>query len=369
MLMVTDQIELQDRFYMRKALDLAEKARGLTYPNPLVGCVIVKNNKIIGQGYHKKAGKDHAEIDALKDASFDVQGATVYVNLEPCYHHGRTPPCVDSLIKAKVARVVIATVDPNPKVKGKSIDKLKAAGIDVRVDVLKKDALKLNEVFFMNIKKKRPFIVAKWAQTLDGAIADKDGDSKWITSSEARKRARTLRSHCHAVCVGINTILADNPRLNGIKKKIVKVVIDPNLKILDNFENLNILNSYEHIYIVHDAKNRDAQVGFANVTFIALERKQKIFDMGKLSKELYKHGLCSLFVEGGGLTLGSFFDAKLIDKVYVFTAPKIFGNRDARRPVMGTQYPSFSDIVKLKDYRHRLVGESYMSEGYPVYRR
>lgn len=360
-----DVLEMRDTFYMRKALDIAIKSIGKTSPNPMVGCVIVKNGKIIAEGYHKKAGKAHAEIEAINNSLVSLEGATLYVTLEPCYHSGKTPPCVDRILKEKISRVVIALKDPNPLVAGKSIRKLKKNGVEVRVGVFKQEALKLNEVFVTNMQKKRPYVVAKWAMTLDGCIADKSGKSKWITSKEARNRARQIRSYYDAVCVGVNTIINDDPELNGIAKKIKKVIVDPSLRTPAD---AIVFKRFSEVYIVCDKKFIDNRKYPDGVILVPVNRKNGKFSIEDMLDKLYAYGVMSLFVEGGSYTLGSFFDACLVDKVFVFTAPKIFGNSQACRPISGSKYPDFGSMLELNDYRHRLVGAEYMSEGYPVYR-
>jgi diaminohydroxyphosphoribosylaminopyrimidine deaminase/5-amino-6-(5-phosphoribosylamino)uracil reductase len=357
-----NEIEMQDRFYMRRALELAEQGKGKTSPNPMVGCVIVKDGRVIGEGYHKKAGAPHAEVNAVRAARKSIEGATVYVNLEPCAHYGRTPPCVDLLLKERPARVVIAMRDPNPLVSGKSVRRLRAAGIEVRTGVFGREARQLNEVFVTNMEKKRPYVVAKWAQTLDGRIADKHGESRWITSSEARRRARELRGIYDAVCVGAGTAVCDDPRLEVPSKKMIKVVIDPNgrtpstARLFENARKVMVVTAVE------------TQHGYPSVTeLVPCSCKDGRLDLNEVLGELFERGVMSLFVEGGARTLGAFFDARLVDKVYVFTAPKVMVNKDALSPVRGESYERFAQCIELKSFRHRLVGESYMTEGYPVY--
>lgn len=204
---------MDDQYFMELALRLARERKGLTHPNPTVGCVIVKDGKVIAQANHERAGLPHAEAKALSIAGESARGSTLYVTLEPCTHFGRTPPCVDAIIKAGVKRVVIATLDPNPLVSGKGVQRLKEAGIEVTVGVLEEEAKRLNEDFFTYITKGRPYITLKFAQSLDGSLATKDYHSKWISSEESRKYAHRLRAEASAVLVGINTVLRDNPSL------------------------------------------------------------------------------------------------------------------------------------------------------------
>lgn len=357
---------LRDIFFMRKALSLAEKAAGCVSPNPLVGAVIARHTTVLGQGYHKKAGASHAEIEAIESASGSLDGATLYVTLEPCCHHGRTPPCVDRIIKEKIARVVIAVKDPNPQVSGRSMDTMRRAGIEVRAGVFEEEARKQNEIFFMNMQHQRPFVTAKWAMTLDGTTADAKGTSKWITSTEARSRAKELRFTHDAVCVGITTVLKDDPDLGVSGKKIKKVIFDPMLKTPASAK---LFKNASEVFIVHDGSRSGRFRYPKNAVSVSVVSGKSGMSIKKVLCKLYKEGVTSIFLEGGGNTTGRFFDAGLIDKVYVFTAPRLFGHAGGRRPIAGKKFADFSKIVDLKDYRHRLVGECYMTEGYPVYRR
>ena len=254
----------KDLYFLLKAISLAKKGEGLTSPNPLVGAVIAKDNKIISKGYHKKCGLPHAEIEAIKSAKKNLRGSTLYINLEPCCHFGRTGPCVDEVIKSRIKRVVVSTVDPNPQVKGKSIRRLKREGVRVDIGLAKKQAVKLNEVFFKNMKTKRPFVVAKLAQSLDGKIASSKGISKWVTSSPSRKFAKTLRDKYDCVLIGANTLKKDNPKLNGIKKIPYKVIISSTLNLpaksyifKNNPEKLIIFTS-------HKAKGKNKKISIKN---------------------------------------------------------------------------------------------------------
>ena len=217
--------------YMHRALELARRGAGLVSPNPMVGAVLVKNNKIIGEGYHCAAGKDHAEIVAIKNAKAPVRGSTLYVTLEPCCHVGRTGPCVQRIVKEKIKKVVVAVLDPNPLVDGKGVAYLKKSGVEVEVGLCVKEAIRLNEIFFKNMRCHLPFVAAKTAQSLDGKTATRMGESKWITGEQARIHAKRLRDEYDAVVVGVNTVIKDDPCLNGLHKTNFKVVIDPQMRI------------------------------------------------------------------------------------------------------------------------------------------
>jgi len=310
----------KDIYFLKQTFILAKRAEGFTSPNPLVGAVIVKNNKIISQGYHKKAGLAHAEIEAILKAKQNLKGSSLYINLEPCCHFGKTPPCVDKIIQQGIKRVVVSTLDPNPKVHGKSIKKLKQAGVKVSVGLLKEEAIKINEIFFKNMQEKRPFVVAKVASSLDGKIATVNGQSKWITGRQARLFARGLRDKCDCVLVGINTVLKDNPKLNGLKKIPYKIVIDPSLRI--DAGRFIVKNNPEKLIVFTSSKTKHKD-SLKGVKVFAVKEKKGKLDLRSILSILYKLRITSCFVEGGSETLGNFLDGKLIDKVHFFIAPKI----------------------------------------------
>jgi len=355
----------KDILFIKKTFKLAKKAEGFTSPNPLVGALIVKNNQIISSGYHKKAGSLHAEIEAIRKAKKNLKGATLYVNLEPCFHWGRTPPCVDEIIKRGIKRVVIATYDPNPQVRGRSVEKLKKAGIEVKVGVLESEARKINEVFFKNMEENLPFVVAKIAQSLDGKIATFKGQSKWITSQDARLYAKKLRDKYDAVCVGINTVIKDNPSLEGFRKSPYKIVIDPHLKIplssklvKNSKNNLIIFSKKESL-----RKKRKIECLRKIVQIYFLTQKE--FTLKNITKILYKEkNICSVFVEGGSFTLGRFFDERLVDKIYFFYAPKIIGGEKSITSVGGKGIEDLNKVLKVKDLEIKKIGEDFLVTGY-----
>ncbi|MBN2483149.1 MAG: bifunctional diaminohydroxyphosphoribosylaminopyrimidine deaminase/5-amino-6-(5-phosphoribosylamino)uracil reductase RibD [Candidatus Omnitrophica bacterium] len=352
----------KDGLFLNETFDLAAKAKGYTSPNPLVGAVLVKHGKVIGRGYHKKAGQPHAEIEAIRNARRSLRGATLYVNLEPCCHWGKTPPCVEQVIASGIKKVVIATKDPNPKVSGRSVRRLRNAGIEVVVGIEREKAEKLNEVFFMNMRKHRPFVVAKAAQSLDGKIATARGQSKWITSDASRTYARTLRDTYDAVLVGINTVLKDNPTLNGIRKIPYKVVIDPRLRI--SLKAALVTKSSKKLIVFYRSridKKKKAQ----------LEKKgARLFpfsDCKSIVKTLYREGITSVFIEGGSDTVGRFFDKKLVDKIYFFYAPKILGGKDALTSIGGKGVSKIGETIAIKDMDIERIGHDLLINGYPKY--
>lgn len=320
---------ISDEYFIDETLKLAKKAMGWTNPNPLVGAVIVKNGQIVARGCHKRVGLPHAEIEALNAAKTNVKGATLYVNLEPCTHYGKTPPCVEAIIQAGIERVVCSTLDPNPKVHGHGIAKLKQAGITVLVGLREKESRALNEQFFAFHEKRRPFVAIKFAASLDGKMATSTGDSKWITNEQARLFARKLRGEYQAILVGINTVMRDNPHL-GVrspgKKEPVRIILDSNLQIPLNSRVLRDNNVFiaTTVHASKDKKELLTKRGIQILTF-----KNKNIPLKKLLFSLRNKEIISILVEGGGNILGSFVDEKIIDKVYAFYAPILIGGEKA----------------------------------------
>jgi len=321
-----------DEYYMKLALALARRGLGKTSPNPMVGAVIVKNGKITGQGYHSRFGGPHAEINAIQDAKGDINGATLYVTLEPCCHKGKkTPPCLDTLLKYKWKRVVVGTVDPNPKVNGRSIEILKRKGTETKVGVLKEDCQKLNEAYFKYIQTGMPFVTLKFAQTLDGRIATWTGDSKWISSELSLKWAHRLRSLHDAVLVGVGTVLTDDPQLTVRLvrgRNPVRVVVDSRLRIPLSSKILKDLESAPTV--VAATSQADIEKAFAlNVMGIEVlttgEDSEGMVDLKGLLKKLGEQNISSVLVEGGATTITSFIRQGLADKIVAIIAPKIMG--------------------------------------------
>ena len=289
-----------DEQYMRMCFELAKQGEGSVLPNPMVGCVVLdKNGNMVSKGYHKKYGENHAERDALlKMQNNEAEGGTLYVNLEPCSHYGKTPPCVDLIIERKLKKVVIASRDPNPKVDG--LSKLCEAGIEVLEGVLEEEAKFLNRVFIKNITQKLPYVVLKTATTMDGKIATKTGDSKWITSDEARKEVYRMREEFDCILTSSNTVIADNPTM----AHKFKCVLDKD----------NRTSKDAKIY-------QQGEIYVANRVNTPL--KDGYLDLRVVLEELYKKGVCTVFVECGGKLAGAFLKENLIDEIYQFIAPKI----------------------------------------------
>ncbi len=363
--LLRNSLMTKDEFFLKQALKLAKKGLGWTNPNPMVGAVIVKNGKIIAQGYHKRVGLPHAEIEALNTAKQSVKGATLYINLEPCSHFGRTPPCVEAIIKAGISRVVCSTLDPNPKVQGQGVMALKKAGVKVSVGLLKKDARLLNEAFFTFHEKKRPFIAIKFAASLDGKIATKTGKSKWITNESARLYARKLRAHYQAVLVGINTILKDNPHLgmrDENKKEPLRIILDPELKIPLNSQVLRDNNVL--LIITFLAKQEKLRaIKKRKIPFISY--RSKTIPLPRILDDLKKREIISIFVEGGGETIGNFIDKGLVDKIYAFYSPIIIGGKEAKSAVSGKGIKNLNSGLRFSKAAFKHFGDNFLLVGEP----
>ena len=357
-----------DEKYMRLAMQLAGNAIGRTSPNPLVGAVIVKDNRVVGCGWHRKAGTPHAEVHALNQAGELAQSADVYVTLEPCAHYGKTPPCAKALVEAKVKNVYGGLLDVNPKVAGKGFKILEDAGINVEYGFLQDELRKQNEVFFKWIEHKKPFIVLKAAMTLDGKIATATGQSKWITNETSRAYGYKLRDIYDGIMVGINTVIEDNPmltaRVDGGKNPI-RIVVDSSLKI-DINANVVQDKSAKTIVATTDKADKDKilklQAQDVDVIVVDKDKNDKV-DIEKLLDILGQQNICSILVEGGATLSGSFVAKKLVDKVYFFIAPKIIGGKEAKTPVAGTGILNLQEALTLKDIQIEKLEEDILIIG------
>lgn len=357
-----------DEKYMRLAMQLAGNAIGRTSPNPLVGAVIVKDNRVVGCGWHRKAGTPHAEVHALNQAGELAQSADVYVTLEPCAHYGKTPPCAKALVEAKVKNVYGGLLDVNPKVAGKGFKILEDAGIHVEYGFLQDELRKQNEVFFKWIEHKKPFIVLKAAMTLDGKIATATGQSKWITNETSRAYGYKLRDIYDGIMVGINTVIEDNPmltaRVDGGKNPI-RIVVDSSLKI-DINANVVQDKSAKTIVATTDKADKDKilKLQAQNVDVIVVDKDENDkVDIEKLLNILGQQNICSILVEGGATLSGSFVAKKLVDKVYFFIAPKIIGGKEAKTPVAGTGILNLQEALTLKDIQIEKLEEDILIIG------
>ncbi len=354
---------------MRMALRLAEKAKGRTSPNPMVGAVVVKNGKVISRGYHRRAGEPHAEALALSRAGSAAKGATLYVTLEPCSHtNKRTPPCCPVILASGVRRVVVAMIDPNPNVSGNGIKRLRSAGIDVTTGVLGGEAKKLNEAFVKHVTTGMPFVTLKIAQTLDGKIATASGESQWITGKEARIEGHRLRDSNDAILVGINTVLNDNPSLTARipgGKDPIRVVVDSNLRIPLNAKVLNRKSAAKTIIAAVSGSSAGiARLKKAGAEVMLVKSKQARVDLRDLMKKLGKMNITSVLIEGGSEINSSALKAGIVDKVVAFLAPMLMTGTDSICSIGGLSPEKLRQARGLKDVTVKFAGRDLMLTGY-----
>ena len=343
--------------YMRRALELARKGEGHTSPNPMVGCVVVKDGRIISEGYHEKYGEFHAERNALTRCTEDTAGADLYVTLEPCCHQGKTPPCTDIIIEKKIARVFVGSMDSNPLVAGKGVQILRDHGIYVETGILDAECRKLNEVFYHYIATKTPFVVMKYAMTLDGKIATKTGASKWITGEPARQEVQHMRHRYMGIMAGIGTVLADDPMLNvrveGWKSP-VRIVCDSSLRIPLDSQIVRSAKEYRTI-VAYAGREENEEITekierlhAKGVDTVCCPDEKGQIDLKKLMTNLGNEGIDSILLEGGGTLNDSALRAGIVKEVHCFIAPKLFGGKNSKTPVQGIGIGLPSEALKLK---------------------
>ena len=364
--------------YMRRAIELAKKGAGAVNPNPMVGAVVVKNEEVIGEGYHKFFGGPHAEVYALEDAGKEAEEAAIYVTLEPCSHYGKTPPCAKKIIDMGIKKCFIGSSDPNPKVAGKGVAMLKEAGIEVVENVLKEECDEINQVFFKYIKTKIPYLFVKCGITLDGKIALSNGISKWITNSIAREKVQFYRNKFMGIMVGINTVLTDNPSLTARIKNGVnpfRIIVDPHLKIDKNCkvvknnedEKTVVITSQKNLF-VEDAENTEIQIKQKKlckenkVKFIFIEGEK--FSFLKMLEEIGKTGIDSILLEGGETLISLAFEENVIDGGEIFIANKILGDSSAKPFISGFVREKMDEAVQLTNVRNNIYGENVGMEFY-----
>lgn len=360
-----------DELYMKRALDLSLKGIGKTSPNPLVGAVIVKNGKIIGEGYHEYFGGPHAEVNAIKNATEDVEGATIYVTLEPCSHYGKTPPCAELLVRKKLSKVVISMIDPNPKVAGRGVKILRQNGIEVVIGTLEEEARITNEIFLKYIQEKKPFCILKTAMTMDGKISTKTGESQWITNEKSRYYVHELRNKVSGIMVGVNTIIADNPSLTTRLKDggtdAVRIIVDSTLRIPLSSKVLKADSPKKTIIATTqkaDKEKLEKLNNFENVQVVITPMKESMVDLNYLFDLLGSEGIDSVLVEGGSTLNFSILKEELTDKVITFIAPKILGGVESKTPVGGYGFEKLQDAVELEGIKIRTFDEDIMVEAY-----
>mgnify|MGYP005860502321 CR=1 FL=1 len=363
---------MTDQEYMLRAIQLAKKGEGWTNPNPMVGAVIVKDGKIIGEGYHKKYGELHAERNAIASLTESAEGAVIYVTLEPCCHHGKTPPCTEAIIEQKIRKVVIGSRDPNPKVAGKGVQMLREAGVTVVEDFMREECDQLNPVFFHYITTKTPYVVMKYAMTLDGKIATKTGASKWITGESARKEVQHMRHQYMGIMAGIGTVLADDPMLNvripGLKSP-VRIICDSGLRIPMDSQIVKTAKEYRTIVAYagehsgegcKEAEKKAEQLHAAGVETVSVPDADGRVDLGKLMEYLGKQGIDSVLLEGGGTLNDAALSAGIVNEICAFIAPKIFGGAGAKTPVSGIGVAHPAEAVKLTLRQMETIGDDLM---------
>jgi diaminohydroxyphosphoribosylaminopyrimidine deaminase / 5-amino-6-(5-phosphoribosylamino)uracil reductase len=356
--------------HMRSAFALARRAEGRTSPNPMVGAVIVKDGRVVGEGYHRRAGEPHAEVEALRDAGDSARGATMYVTLEPCAHYGRTPPCVDAIIAAGVAEVQYAVGDPNPRVNGKAHAQLEAAGVIASRGLCEDEALELNQPFFKHVTTGRPLVTAKFAMSLDGRIATRAGDSRWISNEASRQRSHELRNVTDAILIGAGTVLADNPRLTTRLSPLyaregpddvrhpLRIVADSRCRapllagIFDPaLPGRTVLATTAAAPGAHCAELTARGV---EIWTLPADGNGRV-SLPALLDEIGRRGMLTLLVEGGSELLGAFFAEKLVDRVWAFIAPLVIGGRNAPGPVGGSGIEALAQAIRLRQLQVEMI--------------
>lgn len=357
-----------DRKYMLRAIELAKRGAGHTRPNPMVGAVLVKDGRIIGEGWHEHFGGPHAEVNAFAHATEDPEGATLYVSLEPCSHYGKTPPCADLIIKKKVARVVTALEDPNPLVSGKGIRRLMANGIRVTVGVCEEEARRVNEVFLKYITRKKPFVLYKAAMSLDGKIACHTGDSQWVSSEESRKESHRMRGYYAGIMVGAGTVLHDDPQLTARTEGLndpVRIIVDGHLSVPASSRIFH--EPGRTIMLItseaDEKKKKELEALGAEMILCDSLVPGKV-DLNLAMTGLAVKGIDSIILEGGSETAASALEAGIIDKVRFYIAQKIIGGKTAPSPFGGTGAVRMADAVALTDTRYGTVGSDLVVEAY-----
>lgn len=346
--------------YMQLAIELAKKGMGHTSPNPMVGCVVVKEGQLITEGYHEQYGQYHAERNALTKCAEDLTGAELYVTLEPCCHHGQTPPCTDIIIERGIKKVFIGAMDPNPKVAGNGVRILKEHGIQVETGILEAECLELNEIFLHYISTGLPYVAMKYAMTLDGKIATFTGDSKWVTGEEARRHVHFLRKKYSAIMVGIGTVLVDDPMLNcriedGVDP--IRIICDSQLRIPSDSQIVKTAFKIPTIvaHAVRDAE-KEEKLCKAGIELIHMSN-DGVVDFAELMRELGRRNIDSVLIEGGGTFHGTVLKSGMVDRIYCYVAPKLIGGKEAKSPVEGSGFSMMREALEITDTKIMKLGE------------
>lgn len=364
---------MRDEDYMKIALEMARGTLGQTSPNPVVGAVVVNQGAIVGMGAHLKAGEPHAEVHALKMAGERARGGTIYVTLEPCSHHGRTPPCTEAVLAAGVSRVVVATLDPNPQVAGRGVKRLRDAGLDVTVGILEEEARQLNEIFFHYITTGRPFVTVKTASTLDGKVATESGHSRWISGPEAREEVHRLRQQYDAILVGVNTVISDDPaltvRTTPHPRHPVRVILDTTLRIPETAQVVTdgIAPTIIFTTSLAPAEKVERLLG-KGIEVVQLEGST--IEIPAVLKQLGQRNITSLLVEGGAAVNGAFLAARAIQKIVSYVSLKVVGGASAPTPFGGIGVREMGQAVLLDRFQVERIGERDIRiVGYPLFDR
>lgn len=357
---------VNDEYYMRRALELAKRGEGWCSPNPMVGAVIVKDGEIIGEGWHERCGEAHAERNALARCGAEARGATMYVTLEPCCHHGRQPPCTDAILAAGIARVVVGSGDPNPLVAGRGVEILRSHGVAVTEHVLEAECAAINEVFFHYIRTATPYVALKYAMTLDGKIAAYTGESKWITGEAAREHVHRLRHRYRGIMCGVGTVLADDPmltcRIPGGRDP-VRIVCDSALRTPPESQIVRTARSSPVIIATLCADERRAAPYLdAGCEVVVLPERHGHVDLTALMAELGRREIDSLLIEGGATLNWSALKAGIVRRVYAYVAPLLLGGASAKTPVAGRGFPSPGEGLRLEGARTERLGEDILIE-------
>ncbi len=363
----------EDERYMQKALELAQKGRGRVEPNPMVGALVVKDGNILAEGWHEYFGGPHAEMVALEKAGKEARGATLYVTLEPCAHHGKTPPCVEKIISSGVRKVAFPLTDPNPLTSGKGRQALLEAGIEVAEGVLKEEAGKLNAPFFKLMTTGMPYVIAKWAMSLDGKTATRTGDSRWVSSEESRKYVHKVRSQVDAVVVGINTVLRDDPLLTSRipgGRNPRRIVLDSHARLPMDCKLLATLGESEVIIATTASALRERLEALRKTgcEVLILKGDERGVDPVEFLKTLGQRQYTNILLEGGGSLTASFLEKGLIDRVMVFISPKLIGGVEAKSPVGGTGAANVREALRLKEIQVTTLVEDILIEGVVIAR-